>query len=340
MTDTTAAPSGPITLDQFAAELTAEQEKAAAPVEEEEEKPTDAEAVTEEEVAAAEELEAEAEGEEEEETEAEPESIPDPPQSWSKDDREAWNELTPKAREVVLRRESDRDKAISQAVQKASEAVKFVQQLATRTEEIAYLAEDQFEKRWQEKTQGPIQWAQLARSMDPAEYQALRAEYETEKAAKETAAQRASEQSQLAYQAFVAEEFQKLGEIAPELADPKEGQSRREKVFSWLESQGVPRDVFKHTAAVELKIAWKAMRFDEMEAKAKEQAKLPRKNPTAAPVKAVRAAGSGDASPQRNLQALSQKLSNAKGLGAGLDAFAQLMTAEQEQAARKQARRP
>lgn len=335
--NTTPAPSGPITLDQFAAEMTAEQEKAAAPaVEEEEAAPVEAEAeaVTEEEIEAAEELEAEAEGEAEEEEPA-PEPIPDPPQSWSKDDREAWNELTPKAREVVLRRESDRDKAIAQAVQKASEAVKFVQNLATQTEEIAYIAEDQFEKRWQEKAQGPIQWAQLARTMDPIEYQTLRAEYETEKAAKETAAKRAAEQSQLAYQAFVAEEFTKLNEIAPELTDPKDGQSRREKVFSWLESQGVPRDVFKHTAAIELKIAWKAMRFDEMEAKAKEQAKLPRKNPIAAPVKAVRAAGSGDASPQRNLQALSQKLSKS----GKLDDFVALMNAEQEQAARKQAKR-
>ena len=99
-TSPAAAPSGPISLDQFVAEMDAEQ---AAPAVEDvgEEDDAPVEAAADEEAPA--EIE-EPEFEDEEEPEAAP--IPDPPVSWSKEDREGWAELTPKAREIVLRRES------------------------------------------------------------------------------------------------------------------------------------------------------------------------------------------------------------------------------------------
>lgn len=325
-TSPAAAPSGPISLDQFVAEMDAEQ--AAPAVEDEDDAPVEAAADDE----APAEIE-EPEFEDEEEPEAAP--IPDPPVSWSKEDREGWAELTPKAREIVLRREADRDKAVSQAVQKASEATKAVQVLSEQTNQIAHLATDAFERKWQEKTQGPIQWAALARQMDPAEYQALRADYEADKVEVERASKAAAEQSQLARSAFLTEEWEKLTKIAPELTDPKEGQARRAKVAEYLVGEGIPGEAVGDASAVEWKIAWKAMRFDMMEAKAKEQSALPRKNPVASSPKPVRPVGSGDASPQRNLQGLSQKLTKS----GKLDDFVALMDAEQAQATRKAIRK-
>lgn len=249
------------------------------------------------------ELEAEAEADGEElEAEAEPEPIPDPPQSWSKEDREEWANLTPKAREVVLKREADRDKAIAGFAQKTTEAVKAIQALAARTEEISYLAEDAFEKRWQEKTKGPIQWAQLARQMEPAEYQALRAEYETEKADRDDAAKRATEQSELAHRTFLAEEGQKLTTIEPELADPVKGQERRKATFAHLQERGFPPELFAHISALELSVGYDAMRFRESQKAAKAAAAMPRKNVAAPTPKPIRPGAGSDHSPNRTLQ--------------------------------------
>lgn len=255
------------------------------------------------------------------EAEDDPEPIPEPPVSWSKEDREGWAELTPKAREIVLRREADRDKAVSQAVQKASEATKAVQILSEQTNQIAHLATDAFERKWQEKAQGPIQWAALARQMDPAEYQALHAEYEADKIEVDRAAKAAAEQSKLARGAFLTEEWKKLEQIAPELTDPKEGHARREKVASYLIEQGIPGEAVGDASAIEWKIAWKAMRFDMMEAKAKEQSALPRKNPAVAQAKPVRPAAGGDPSPTRTLQAAMTTLSKTGTVDAAVAAL-------------------
>lgn len=317
-TDTpAAAPSGPITLDQFAAELVAED---AAP--EEEEKLAD-DGETDIEEADAEEPEEEA-----------PEAVP-PPHSWAKDDHDAWSSLTPEAQRVVLKREADRDKAVAQAVQRAAEMSKQLETFAQRAEEYAHLGDDAFERKWGEKRLGPISWALLLnQARDDQEYQDLlnqKAMYDAEKADVESAKKRAAEQSELARDAFLAQEWKALEEIAPELTDPKEGKARREKVFSYLHETGIPREVLPDISAIELKLAWKAMRFDEMDAKAKAEAKLPRRNPAAPLPKAVTAKGAGDASPNRNLQALSQRLTKS----GKMDDFVSLMVAEEEQKARR-----
>lgn len=336
-TDTpAAAPTGPITLDQFAAELVAEQ---AAP-EEEEKEPAEAADKLDAAEEPEEELAADAEDDDAEAPEEEEpphETVP-PPQSWSKEDREVWGSLTPEVQKVVLKREADRDKAIAQTRQQAAELTKQVQTFAQRAEEYAHLGADAFEARWRENTEGPINWAiALQTAQNPAEFQEIlkeKAVYEAEKAQLEGAQKRAQEQSQLARTAFLAQEWKALEEIAPELADPKEGKARREKIVSYLSEQGIPAELLPDIGAVELKLAWKAMRFDEMEAKAKAAAKLPRRNPTALPPKAIKASGTGDVSPNRNLQALSQRLTKS----GKLDDFVALTVAEEEQRARKKAR--
>lgn len=333
-----AAPSGPITLDQFVAEMDAEQAAPAVEEEDEEQSPggtTEALAETEEE---APEVEALAE-EDDEEVEEPAAPIPDPPQSWSKEDRDAWAELTPKAREVVLRREKDRDTAVAKAMQTASEVSKGLQALADETTKIAHLATTEFERKWGKGEEGNIDWVQLAHLTrqypDQYDYVSTRAEFERERTDLREAQRQSAHKSELAHRTFIAEQSQELQRIAPELVDPKEGPARRTKVFAYLKDAGFPPEVLKDISAVELKIAWKAARFDEMEAKAKQAATAPRRNPTAPPAKPVRPAGSGDVSPQRNLQGLSQRLTNS----GKLDDFVALMDAEQAQAATKAKRR-
>ena len=334
-TEAQAAPeTGPMTLDQFTAALDAEQAADNAPVEEEDEAPDQENAAAEGGDVEEEAVEATDEGDDEEQ-EAEAAPIPDPPQSWAKDDHEAWKELTPKAREVVLRREQQNIKAMADVHQKVSQATKTVQALASQTEHIAHLADDTFEKRWQEKSKGPIQWAQLARTMDPLEYQALRADYETEKAERDEAQALAAKQSELARRTFLAEQSQALAEIEPELVDAKDGKTRREKTFAHLAERGFPAEVLQDISALELSIAYDAFRWRESQKAAKAAAALPRKTAPASHAKPVKPAGSGEASPQRNLQALSHKLTNS----GKLDDFVALMDAEEAAKAKKPARR-
>lgn len=332
-----AAPSGPITLDQFVAEMDAEQAAPAVEEEDDIEAPEPADAATEGEAEEeAPEIEADAD---EDEPEAPQEPIPDPPQSWSKEDHEAWAELTPKAREVVLRREKDRDAAVSKAMQQATEVSKGLQALASQTQNIAHLATSEFERKWGKGEEGEIDWVKLARLSreDPQnyDYASTRAEFESERLELKQAQAAAAKQAELADRTYLAEQMKELERIAPELLDPKEGKARREKVTSYLIDAGFAPEVLRNISAVELKIAWKAARFDEMEAKAKQAATAPRRNPVATPAKPVRPAGSGDASPQRTLQGLSQRLTNS----GKLDDFVALMDAEQAQAAAKAKRR-
>lgn len=337
-TETQSAPeTGPISLDQFASMMTAEQEAAAKPPVEEEEEQPEAEAAAPEgdqveEPEPEPELEVDAE---EEEPEAPTEPIPDPPQSWSKEDREGWDALTPKAREVVLRREKERDTAVSQAVQKASEAVKAVQSLSERTNEIAHLAVTDFERRWGKGEEGTVDWVKLAQLTrqypDQYDYASTRAQFEAERTELKRATAEASEQSALAQRAFLADEAQKLATLEPELVDADKGQTRRQKTFDHLEKRGFPKELFPNISALELSVAYDAMRWREAQANAKAAAAVPRKNPTAPASKVVRPSGDGGASPQRNLQALSQKLTKS----GKLDDFVNLMNAEEEQRARK-----
>lgn len=336
----TAPETGPISLDQFASLMTAEQEKAAAP--EEEEKPLkapdpDNAAAEGGDEPDAEEEPIEAADEDEEEAEEVKEPIPDPPQSWSKEDREGWAELTPKAREVVLKREGDRDKAVAQAVQKASEAVKIVQTLAAKTEEISALATTEYDRKWLIK-QGGVNWVKLAQLSrehpDQYDYASTRAAFEADTDALQKAQAESAKQSQVAQATFLADEAKKLETLEPELVDPEKGQARRQKTFDYLATEGFPRELFANISALELKIAYKAYRFDESQKAAAKAANLPRKNPTAPASKVVKPTGDGvgaSSSYARQHQILSAKLTKS----GKLDDFVALENLEEGERARK-----
>jgi hypothetical protein len=337
-----AAPSlsvsdGPLSLDEFVAMENAEAE---AP-EEESAAETDGE-LDEEIEATADDDESEAEAEAEEE---EPEEIAEPeipaPQSWSKEDAEAWAKLTPEARAIVAKREADRDRAVSQAVQKASEAGKQVIAAAQQLQEFAKLGADAFEQKWQEKTQGPIDWAAALRgARDDAEFDAItrnKALYDAERTEVERAKAAAAERDAEALQTFRAAEVQKLPELAPELCDPKTGLKRVEAVVEFLSTRGFG-DVIARASAVELSIASLALdglKYREAQRAAQKQAAIPRKNPISQAKAVPGSTGQGVASPQRTLQAASQKLTKS----GSLSDLVELFNAEDAQKARKGARR-
>lgn len=331
MSEVQTAPEGPLSIDAAVALLAEppkeeeqQQEQAPQPevkAEPEAPPPNPEEAPTPEEIAAAEALEAEAEGEEEPEVDLPP---IDPPQSWDKEAKEEFKTYPREAQERIAKREVDRDKAIAKAVQQASEASKAIQALSQRTEELASQVLTDFERKWGKGEEGNVDWQRLAYEQ-PENYQAYRAQFEAERLAVKQAKTEASQQAELAHRVFLAEQAQKLPDLAPELADPEKGQERRAKAFEFLHEQGFTPEDTQRISALELSIAFDAMRWRESQQKAKEMAAVPRKQPLAAP-KALGPKAASTPSKGRELQGLETKLTQR---GTIDDAVNLLMAREQ-----------
>lgn len=346
---TAAAPAdGALSLDQFVGVLDADAAKAAAPIDEEDDSAPAAEAgeAADEAVGdheeAAEEENIEAADEDGEEEEAEPAPIPDPPQSWSKEDREGWAELSPKARETVLRRERERDAAIADVTTKTGRALAELQNISKDYERVAQTLTDDVERArqaWQ-KQWGGVHWPTVAQQHGLEQAQQWKLQADTEREQIETYAKqvdaekaKAAKASEVARAAWLADEAKKLTELSPELADPKEGPARRAEVGKYLVAQGFAEETVRDVSALELSIARKAMLWDNAQKAAKAAANLPRKNPisTAKPMPAASAAGAAVASPKRDLQAASQRLTKT----GSIDAFVGLLDAEEAARNRK-----
>lgn len=185
-----------------------------------------------------------------------------PPQSWDSEARAKFALLPRDVQEVIATREAARDRAISMALQEAAEARKRGQSDLTRIAEakaamdrVLPAAEAAF-TRWRS-----VDWAKLTDEVGVAEAFKLRSQYESEQAQLQelrTAYQAASAET---HRAYISGEVQRLGDVAPDLADAKEGASRREAVGRFLVQQGVPESALPYISAVEMGIAYDAMRY-------------------------------------------------------------------------------
>lgn len=333
----TSAPvaDGPLSIDAATALLTPE---AVAPEEEKKKQPPEAP-----DTPALEDIEAATAPEEEEaeflddgeEEEAEPAPAIPMPRSWSKEDAAAWEDLSPAAREVVAKREADRDRAVAAKAQETARLNHEVQTLAQRFQEVAPVAQDRAaaaEQTWTQKWAN-VDWVAVAQQYSAEEYNQIRAECEAERDdvlyLRDEAyrlAQEAKHTSELAYQRFIAEEAQKLPTMAPELIDPEKGAERRQKVAEHLFSNGYDPETVKHMSAFELTTTWKAMMWDEAQKRAKAQTQMPRKQPPGSPPRGIAPnAASPGASPKRALQGLETRLTKER----SVDAAVELLMARQ-----------
>ena len=208
----------------------------------------------------------------EDEDEAE-EDIPPPPNSWSKEDAEAWKALTPEARAIVQRREAERDRFVAEAGRKSAETRKAVEREAI--EAVAQHAEKYAQQLDAALAtimpQRPDE--RLLASNDPnmvseylrqkavfdnalAQYHAVQREAETAR----TQAENARKQAQ---QAALQADAQRLSEQLPEWSDP----SAREKLVTELKSIGVelgyPQELIEQAGADDILALNKAREWRE-----------------------------------------------------------------------------
>lgn len=249
----------------------------------------------------------------EEAIELDPEDEGDPetpaiaaPQSWDAEERAVFATLPLEAQQVIVARESERDKAVNRAQSEAAEVrkraeqeVQGVTQLRAVTEQVLTKAAQTFRGKWDN-----VDWQTWAQA-DPAAYVAGRAQFEAEQrdlAQLDAAHQAQRDQEMRTFQQAKAE---RIKTEAPELVDPVRGKDRVQKLESFLEANGIGRDIFPTLDAFTIGLAYDGMRYRDARARAKSQV-----TPTPAPTRAaVRpAAAQAVRSPQRNAEALTQRL--------------------------------
>lgn len=225
---------------------------------------------------------------EEEEPAAEPESDPETPviaapQSWDAAERATFATLPPAAQEIILKRETERDRAVSKAQQEASQAKRTAEadlaglaQYKETFDQIATRANEVFADKWSN-----IDWVAFAKA-DFQAYTIARAEYEADagelqsvQTAQAEAAKVKQQAEQVEFQNYVLAEAAKLPEVAPELADPKAGAARRGQVREFLLSRNIPGAALDRISAEELAIAYDAMQFRALKASGKLAAARP-----------------------------------------------------------------
>ena len=276
MTDaaTGAAPSEPMSFDAAVASLASAgepppEEQAAAPVgDEQQTEDTPAESQAED---AGEPTEATAEGEQEQ-TQDEPAGPAlDPPALWDDAGKAAFAALPREHQETILAQVGKQASNASKAIEQAAEARKAAEGQASKVTQLAdalngFLpkAMETFKGRWE-----GVDWVSVAQQLDPQQYQAVRAQYEAEAQELERVRAATQQADALAYEEHVKKVNTDLPTAAPDLVDPKEGNARLQKVFSFLQGQGYQPDRLKHVTAQDLSLAYDAMRWREAQAGAK-----------------------------------------------------------------------
>lgn len=322
----TPSSDGALSIDAFVSELDAAAEPAAEVEQTDEEEQEEAPEIEAADVDAEEEIELEAE---EEEVEEERAQLP-PPKSWSAEDQAAWAKVPPEVQEVIAKREADRDRAVQEATTKAGRAAAEVKTLAEGYTQVAAQVTDDVTRAardWQARW-GNVDWVAYA-NQDPQAYIAHKAQADAERQQIVEYAQYlekvkadADKAAKLARDAFLTEEWTKLAELSPELADPKEGKARRAEVIEYLGVQGFAQEMLADISAAEMTIARKAMLWDNAQKAAKKQAELPRKNPTST-AKALPSGGTGDGVPStaRIVAAANARLAKTGSIDALVAAF-------------------
>jgi len=310
MSESASPESGPLSVDQAIASLLPEPAVEAAP-----EAPVEAAAEPEEieaEASPAEETPDEAETPAEgEEAEAEVEAVEpvEPPKYWSHEAKAKFAELPPELQAVVLEQEGPREaaaaraKADAEVVRKNADAeLGKVQKLAEQLNDFLPKAIETFQSRWGVDPD----WVAYAQEHGVEAMTLAKTQHEQELTLLQRTAQSAAQAQTQAQEAFVKAEFATLAEIAPELADPTTGQAKRTEVVKYLIADGIAPEAISNISAREMRIAQKAMLYDQAQAALKAKP-APKPIPAAATRAPVRPAA---AVPQASQQRTATQIGN------------------------------
>lgn len=216
------------------------------------------------------EAEAEATTDEDPQPEEEAEEVAAPvdaPQWWDAEDKAAFATLTPEQQAVVKRQEDKREAVIqkvkSEAQEARSAASQNIETAKALSERLAAAIPDA--RKAFDEYYGDIDWPEYAKQ-DPAAAQEDWFKYQQGLEQFNKAETAKAEAEQLWRENFQKEQAAQLAEIAPDLV--KSPDSLR-ALGDYIVKSGVPVEQLKTASALELSIAHKAMKYDQMMAEAK-----------------------------------------------------------------------
>jgi hypothetical protein len=315
MSEASTTESGPLSVDQAIAALmpeTVEQDAPEAPVEAAEE-PQEIEG----EANAPEEPTEGAENPEDpviEEPAEVAETPLDPPLYWTPEAKAKFAALDPEIQAEILAQEGPREasaaKAKAEAAQQTQAAqaeVAKVQQLADHLGSFLPQAIETFQNKWGNAPD----WIAYANEYGAEAMMIAKVQHEQEFALLQQTAQATEYAKAQAREAQVAVEFQRLAEIAPDLADPVEGPKRRAEITEFLESSGLARDDIMNITANEMALAHDAMQWRKAQAALKARP-TPKPTPAAAPRSPVRPAAAAPVPAQRTATQVANRFAQTR----------------------------
>ena len=206
---------------------------------------------------------------EEEQPEAEADPI-DAPNWWDAESKEKFAALPPELQEIVKVQEDKREAITQKFKQQATEAqrqyeakAKELATLSDRANTVFEKAEEAFKSRWDGMTADV--WQELF-ATDPTTAVQLKFEYDTEQEQLRHVSEARRVATEKAQEQHYAEQRTRLQEIAPELSsNPQQLQS----LGKYIVDSGIPAEAIASATADELNIVYKAMKYDQMQERAK-----------------------------------------------------------------------
>lgn len=194
----------------------------------------------------------------------------EPPHFWSADAKARFAELPYELQLVVQENEKAGSKATTQKLEEAALAKKAAEakaevlsSLAERIEAAAQQAEATFADRWAGMDQAA--WLKLSRD-NPQQYIQLKAQYEAEQDAVQRAQTAKGAAEQVKRESWRAQQIEALKTLQPELVDPVKGAENLSVLGAYLLKQGATEQDLPNIGALEMSVAWKAMKYDELQA--------------------------------------------------------------------------
>jgi hypothetical protein len=209
------------------------------------------------------------------------EDVPPPPNSWSKEDADAWRSMTPEARAVVERREKERDRYVSEIGRKSAD-----QRRAVETEAMQALAQhaDNFSQQLSVYASQLMPEAPDPRLLytgdqnDVLIYQRQDAAYRAGLAQQHELQQRIAQSQQQAeaarrhaISAETVADAERLRDILPDFFDPNEGPKLRQVLESIGQDLGYSPELMAQAGtddilALKKAAEWKdkAAKFDQL----------------------------------------------------------------------------
>lgn len=246
----------------------------------------------------------------------------EPPAWWTAEHKARFRELPSDLQAVVREQETTRERLVSEAKERAANAeksrdeeLKGVRTLAEQLNAFLPEAIQTFRNQWGAKEPD---WAALSEQVGADEAFKLKARYDSEQKQITQLAQ-ANQAAQVeAHRAFLQAEFKALAEIAPDLApdvrDPKQGAEKRQAIVKYLVAEGIPEAAISQISAREMRLAHKAMLWDEAQAQLKAAPKPKQPAAQSKPKAAVRPAAAQvqPSTPQRAAQQAANRFAQTR----------------------------